>query len=156
MIFDHQISCDWDLWFERYALRIKILPQESIIKKKFKKPMESCGKCWKYWIFRTFNHKLWFLTGVNVIEITEYSYDIYYAFLKYLYNDCIDIKPKKAVNLLVLADNYKEEELKLKCVDIIKADIILENMCPLYCALIEYNLLEIEDFYFNFAITKMN
>jgi hypothetical protein len=60
------------------------------------------------------------------------------------------------VNLLVLADNHKEEELKLKCVDIIKADIILENMCPLYCALIEYNLLEIEDFYFNFAITKMN
>ncbi len=95
-------------------------------------------------------------TGINVIEITEYSYDIYYTFLKYLYNDCIDIKPKKAVNLLVLADNYKEEELKLKCVDIIKADIILENMCPLYCALIEYNLLEIEDFYFNFAITKMN
>jgi RCC1 and BTB domain-containing protein len=95
-------------------------------------------------------------TGDNVIKITEYSYDVYYAFLKYLYTDCIDIKPEKVVDLLVLADNYKEEELKLKCVDIIKANITLENVCPLYCALIKYNLSEFEDFCFDFATTKMN
>jgi RCC1 and BTB domain-containing protein len=34
----------------------------------------------------------------NVIEITEYSYEVYYAFLKYLYTDCIDIKPEKVMD----------------------------------------------------------
>jgi RCC1 and BTB domain-containing protein len=95
-------------------------------------------------------------TRDNVIEITEYSYDVYYAFLKYLYTDCIEIKPEKAMDLLVLANNYKEEELKLKCVDIIKTNITIENVCPLYCASIKYNLSDFEDFCFNFAVNKMN
>jgi RCC1 and BTB domain-containing protein len=95
-------------------------------------------------------------TRDNVIEITEYSYDVYYAFLKYLYTDCIDIKPEKAMDLLVLANDYKEEELKLKCVHIIKNNITLENICSLYCSSVKYNLSEFEDFCFNFAVTKMS
>jgi RCC1 and BTB domain-containing protein len=95
-------------------------------------------------------------TRENFIEITEYSYDVYYAFLKYLYTDCIEIKTEKAMDLLVLANDYKEKELKLKCVDIIKTNITLENVCSLYCALINNNLSEFEDFCFDFAVTKMN
>jgi RCC1 and BTB domain-containing protein len=91
----------------------------------------------------------------NVIEITEYSYDAYHALLKYLYTDYIDINAEKAIDLLVLANDYKEEELKLKCVDIIKNNITLENICYLYCSSIEYNLSDLEDFCFNFAVTKM-
>ncbi len=91
----------------------------------------------------------------NVIEITEYSYDVFYAFLKYLYNDCIDIKPEKAMDLLVLANDYKEEELKFKCVHIIENNITLENICSLYCSSIKYNLPELEEFCFDFAATKM-
>jgi RCC1 and BTB domain-containing protein len=91
----------------------------------------------------------------NVIEITEYSYDAYYAFLKYLYTDSIDINAEKTIDLLVLANDYKEEELKLKCVHIIKNNITLENICSLYCSSIEYNLSDLEDFCFNFAVTKM-
>jgi RCC1 and BTB domain-containing protein len=92
----------------------------------------------------------------NVIDITEYSYEVYYAFLKYLYVDSIDIKPEKAMDLLVLANDYKEEELKLKCVDIIKNNITLENICSLYCSSVKYNLSELENFCFNFAATKMS
>jgi RCC1 and BTB domain-containing protein len=95
-------------------------------------------------------------TEDNVIEIAEYSYDVYYAFLKYLYTDCIDIKTEKAMDLLVLANNYKEEELKHKCVNIIESNITLENVCALYCASIKYNLSDFEDFCFNFAVNKMN
>jgi RCC1 and BTB domain-containing protein len=91
----------------------------------------------------------------NVIDITEYSYEVFYAFLKYLYIDSIDIKPEKAMDLLVLANDYREEELKLKCVDIIKNNITIENICSLYCSSIKYNLPELEDFCFNFAATKM-
>jgi RCC1 and BTB domain-containing protein len=92
----------------------------------------------------------------NIIEITEYSYDVYYSFLKYLYTDFIDIKSVKAMELLNLANNYREEELKLKCVDIIKNDITLENVCSLYCSSIKYNLTEFEDYCFDFVVNKMN
>ncbi len=78
------------------------------------------------------------------------------SFLKYLYTDCIEITAEKAMDLLVLANNYKEEELKLKCVDIIRSNLTIENVCSLYCASIKYNLSELEDFCFNFAVTKMN
>jgi RCC1 and BTB domain-containing protein len=94
-------------------------------------------------------------TKDNVINITEYSYDVYYAFLKYIYTEYIDIVTEKAMDLLILANDYKEEELKLKCVDIIKNNITLENICSLYCSSIKYNLPELEEFCFDFAATKM-
>jgi RCC1 and BTB domain-containing protein len=92
------------------------------------------------------------------IQITEYSYDVYYSFLKYLYTDCVDIESDKALNLLVLANDYKEEKLKEKCVDIIKRDnfITIENVCSLYCASVKYNLPEFEDFCFDYCLNKMN
>jgi RCC1 and BTB domain-containing protein len=90
------------------------------------------------------------------IEITEYSYDVFYAFLRYLYTDCIEIEAEKAMDLFVLANDYKEEKLKLKCIDIIKTNITIENICSFYCASIKYNLSDFEDFCFNFAVNKMN
>ncbi len=60
------------------------------------------------------------------------------------------------MDLLVLANNYKEDDLKLKCVNIIKSNITIENVCLLYYASIKYNLSEFEDFCFNFALNKMN
>jgi RCC1 and BTB domain-containing protein len=82
----------------------------------------------------------------KVIKITEYYYDVYYAFLKYLYTDSVDIQAEKAMDLLVLANNYKEEDLKHKCVNIIKSNIAIENVCLLCCAPIKYNLSEFKDF----------
>ncbi len=55
-----------------------------------------------------------------------------------------------------MANDYKEEELKLKCVDIIKNNITLENVCYLYCSSVKYKLSELEGFCFNFAATKMS
>jgi hypothetical protein len=95
-------------------------------------------------------------TKDNAIEITEYSYDVYYSFLKYLYTDCVDIESEKAMDLLVLANDYKEEELKPKCVDIIKKGITIKNVCSLYCSSIKYNLTEFENHCFNFAVKRMN
>ncbi len=79
----------------------------------------------------------------NEIEITEYSYDVYYAFLKYIYTDCIDIDSEKAMDLLILANDYKEEELKEKCLDVIKNNITIENVCSLCSSSIGKNLKEL-------------
>jgi alpha-tubulin suppressor-like RCC1 family protein len=62
-------------------------------------------------------------TREDIIEIKGYSYDVYYAFLNYLYTHSIDIEAEKVIDLLVLANDYKEEELKLKCVEIVKNSI---------------------------------
>jgi RCC1 and BTB domain-containing protein len=91
----------------------------------------------------------------NEIEIKEYSYDVYYAFLKYLYTECIDIETEKAMDLLILANDYKEEDLKQKCFDIIKNSITIENVCSLYCFLIQKSLRELEDYCFEFAFNNL-
>jgi hypothetical protein len=62
----------------------------------------------------------------KIIKIKNYSYDVYYAFLK-----CIYIETEKAMDLLNLANNYKEENLKLKCIDFIKSRLTIENIWPL-------------------------
>jgi RCC1 and BTB domain-containing protein len=92
----------------------------------------------------------------NEIEIKEYSYDVYYAFLKYIYTDCVELTPEKAIDLLVLANDYKEEELKLKCVEIIENNITIENVCFLYSASIKCNLSDFENLCFNFGVNRMN
>ncbi len=92
----------------------------------------------------------------NEIEIKEYSYDVYYAFLKYIYTDCVEVTPEKAIDLLVLANDYEEEELKLRCVEIIENNITVENVCFLYCSSIKCNLSDFENLCFNFAINRMN
>ncbi len=42
------------------------------------------------------------------IQIEDYSYDVYYAFLKYIYTECIDIENEKSMDSLILANNYKD------------------------------------------------
>jgi RCC1 and BTB domain-containing protein len=93
---------------------------------------------------------------IDEIEIKEYSYDVYYAFLKYLYTDCIDIKPEVAVDLLVLAKSYSEEDLKQECIKILKNSINVENFCILFSKSIKYELVELEDFCFQFAFKNLN
>jgi hypothetical protein len=91
----------------------------------------------------------------NEIEIKEYSYDVYYAFLKYLYTDCIDIEDEKAMDLLILTEDYKEEELKQKCLEIIKNSITIENVCSLYCFCIRENINDLKDFCFEIAFNNL-
>jgi RCC1 and BTB domain-containing protein len=91
----------------------------------------------------------------NEIEIKEYSYDVYYAFLKYLYTDSVVIETEKVMDLLVLANNYKEEELKQKCLDIITKSITIENVCSRYCYSIRKGLNELENQCFEFAFNNL-
>jgi hypothetical protein len=92
----------------------------------------------------------------NQIEVKEYSYDVYYAFLKYFYSNSVDIDIEKAIELLVLADNYGEKELKQKCFDIIKNGITIENVCTLYCTSIKHNLIHLESNCYEFCANNLN
>jgi hypothetical protein len=93
--------------------------------------------------------------GNNEILITEYSYDVYYSSLKYLYSNSIDIETNEVIDLLVLANDYREEDLKLKCIDIIKNIITIENVCSLYYISYRKNIKELEDHCFDFAFDNL-
>jgi RCC1 and BTB domain-containing protein len=99
--------------------------------------------------------KNWSENETNTIEIKEYSYSVYYAFLKYIYTDCVDIKPEETVDLLDLADCYLEDDLKQKCVDIIKNNITIENFCVSYLAAIKYKLNDFERYCIAFALNNL-
>jgi RCC1 and BTB domain-containing protein len=91
----------------------------------------------------------------NFIEIKGYSYDVYFAFLKYIYTDIVDIEPKKVVELLILANEYNEEGLKQRCFHIIKNGMTVENVCTLYCLSHRNNLTQLENYCFGFAFENL-
>jgi RCC1 and BTB domain-containing protein len=106
--------------------------------------------------FRNMFSNNWSENKTNEIEITDYSYDVYYAFLKYVYTDSVDIKPEEAIELLDLANSYLEEDLKHKCIEIIKNGITINNVCSLYSLAIKYESKELEDYCFEFGSNKFN
>ncbi len=69
--------------------------------------------------------------------------------------DSIVIETERVMDLLILAIDYKEEELKQKCLDIITKSITMENVCNLYCYSIRKNLNELENRCFEFAFNKL-
>jgi len=101
-----------------------------------------------------FNDKNWLESNSNVIEISQYSYSVYYSFLKYLYTSIVDIEFEEVINLFDLANSYFEDELKNECIIIIKNGITIENVCHLYSSAVKYNSQELEYYCVNFALNK--
>jgi RCC1 and BTB domain-containing protein len=106
--------------------------------------------------FRNMFSNNWCENQTNEVEMTDYSYEVYYAFLKYIYTDKIDVKPEEAIELLDIANSYLEKDLKRKCISIINTGITIENVCSLYSLAIKYESQALEDKCFEFASNKFN
>ncbi|XP_068123256.1 RCC1 and BTB domain-containing protein 1 isoform X2 [Hyperolius riggenbachi] len=105
--------------------------------------------------FRTMFQSHWSESCKDVIEIDQFSYPVYYAFLKYLYTDSVDLPPEDAIGLLDLATSYCEKRLKNMCQYIIKRGITVENAFLLLSAAIRYDAKDLEDFCFKFCVSHM-
>ncbi|KAL5005406.1 hypothetical protein ScPMuIL_018862 [Solemya velum] len=105
--------------------------------------------------FRSMFQSCWDENGKDNIEISEYSYPVYRAFLQYLYTEKLDLKPEEAIGLLDLANAYCELPLKKNCEQIIKQGITVDNVAMLYAASIKFEARELEDFCFKFALNHM-
>lgn len=105
----------------------------------------------------------------SVIEHDQFSYTVYKAFLNYLYTGDVDLPPENALGqlklishghrareraieavshrcnlvvvaeLLDLANVYFENQLKRRCIQMIKQGITVLNVASLYSTAIEYN-----------------
>ena len=87
----------------------------------------------------------------NEMEIKGYSYETYFHFIQYLYTDSIETKDIKLLNeLLLLSDMYSDEELKFRCVSVIKPLLNVENVSNFYCSAITNKSPELEEYCFEF------
>ncbi|KMQ90699.1 rcc1 and btb domain-containing protein 1 [Lasius niger] len=85
----------------------------------------------------------------------KFSYIVYKAFLKYLYTGTVDLPSEKVLELMKLADEYCETNLKRECGRIIKQAITVSNVAFFYNKAIECNAKEIEEFCFHFTLCHM-
>uniref|UniRef100_A0A672G0W4 RCC1 and BTB domain-containing protein 1-like n=1 Tax=Salarias fasciatus TaxID=181472 RepID=A0A672G0W4_SALFA len=91
----------------------------------------------------------------DVVEITQFSYPVYKAFLRFLYTDSVDLPPEDAISLLVLASCYCENRLKRLCQRLIKGGVRVENAFTLLSAAIRYKAKDLEEFCFTFCVNHL-
>ncbi|EHB06103.1 RCC1 and BTB domain-containing protein 1 [Heterocephalus glaber] len=105
--------------------------------------------------FRSMFQSYWNEDMKEVIEIDQFSYPVYRAFLQYLYTDTVDLPPEDAIGLLDLATSYCENRLKKLCQHIIKRGITVENAFSLFSAAVRYDAEDLEEFCFKFCINHL-
>lgn len=105
--------------------------------------------------FRSMFQEHWQEDNSSVLELSQFSYPVYKAFLQYLYTDQVDLPPENALELLDLASAYCEVHLKQQCEKIITQGITIENAAMLYSTAIAYQAKELEEFCFKFALNHM-
>uniref|UniRef100_A0A673WG38 RCC1 and BTB domain containing protein 2 n=1 Tax=Salmo trutta TaxID=8032 RepID=A0A673WG38_SALTR len=94
-------------------------------------------------------------TDEESIEIHQFSYLVYRAFLEYLYTDIINLPPEDAIGLLDLATFYRETRLKRLCQETIKRGISEENAITLLSAAVKYEARDLEEFCFKFCVNHL-
>ncbi|XP_077014348.1 RCC1 and BTB domain-containing protein 2 isoform X2 [Tamandua tetradactyla] len=94
-------------------------------------------------------------TEDDIVEMSEFSYPVYRAFLEYLYTDSISLAPEEAIGLLDLATFYRENRLKKLCQQTIKQGICEENAIALLSAAVKYDAQDLEEFCFRFCINHL-
>ncbi|BES95734.1 Hypothetical protein chromosome condensation (RCC1) and BTB (POZ) domain containing protein [Nesidiocoris tenuis] len=105
--------------------------------------------------FRSMFQNHWEEDRKNVLEITQFTYPVYRAFLRYLYTNQVDLPPEQALELLDLANAYCEDSLKRLCEKLMRQGIDVENAAVLYFNAITFHAKELEEFCFRFALNHM-
>ncbi|XP_018308499.1 RCC1 and BTB domain-containing protein 1 [Mycetomoellerius zeteki] len=106
--------------------------------------------------FRTMFQHDWACQKLFLNEgLVKPSYVIYKAFLKYLYTDIIDLPLEKASELLDLAEEYCESNLKQHCIQLIKQGITVSNVAYFYRIAVKHNAKDLKDFCIKFAVDHL-
>ncbi|XP_049608712.1 RCC1 and BTB domain-containing protein 1 [Syngnathus scovelli] len=105
--------------------------------------------------FRSMFRSQWVEGHQEVIEISQFSYTIYRAFLQFLYTDTVDLPPEDAIGLLDLATSYCESRLKHLCQQIIKRGITIKNAFALFSSAKQFDAEDLEEFCFRFCINHL-
>nr|CAH0100079.1 unnamed protein product [Daphnia galeata] len=99
-----------------------------------------------------FQHNTWAEADQETVEIEQFSYPVYYCFLKYLYTDEVDLPVDEALGLLDLANAYCETELKSRCQHLIRQSVNTENVAVLFATGLKYEAQDLEEYCLRFAV----
>ncbi|CAB3389018.1 Hypothetical predicted protein [Cloeon dipterum] len=88
--------------------------------------------------------------------IEHHSYDVFYAFLRYLYTNEVDPQPDFALELFALAHFYCMTDLQKECLKIIKRGVSVENAASIYDRAIQLAAEELQEFIFKFCMEHMD
>ncbi|EZA58123.1 RCC1 and BTB domain-containing protein [Ooceraea biroi] len=108
--------------------------------------------------FRIMFKENWAENNQSIIQHNQFSYVVhlcrclYKAFLKYLYTGILDLPIENVFELLDLTNAYCETDLKRHCINIVKQEVTVKNVIPLYNSAIKKNMQELEKFCFEFAL----
>lgn len=105
--------------------------------------------------FRSMFQHCWEENDNSDVEINQFTYPVYKAFLNYLYCDEVTLMPDDAIGLLDLANSYCEANLKRRCEELIMQGITVENAAMLYATAIKYLAKDLEEFCFKFCLNHM-
>lgn len=105
--------------------------------------------------FRSMFQSPWDEDEKDTVDVATHSYNVYKAFLEYLYTDQVDLSPEDAIGLLDLSNYYCESQLKRHCERIIRHGIMVENVAMLYAAAIKYDGKDLEEYCFRFAMNHL-
>lgn len=97
----------------------------------------------------------WCDEQLHSIDVTQYPFEIYWAYLRYLYTDFIEVNIDEAIELLDLAVCHLEDDLKIKCVNILKANLSIENCCRFYELAQRYELFDFERILITFVLNNV-
>jgi RCC1 and BTB domain-containing protein len=91
----------------------------------------------------------------STLEISQFSYTVFRAFICYLYTDKVQLMPEDAIGLLELANCYCENKLKRRCEESIMQGITVDNAAMLYATAIQFNAHDLDEFCFKFCLNHM-
>nr|XP_034175491.1 RCC1 and BTB domain-containing protein 1-like isoform X1 [Osmia lignaria] len=97
----------------------------------------------------------WDKQNLSVIEIEEFSYNVYAGFLQYLYTNEINLLVEDVAELFHIADTYSEDELKGLCMFTVQKGITIGNVISLYKNAVQYTAKEIQEYCLNFAANRI-
>ncbi|XP_012060396.1 PREDICTED: RCC1 and BTB domain-containing protein 1-like [Atta cephalotes] len=109
--------------------------------------------------FKRMFEKNWKENNQSVIKIDDVSYNVYKAYLKYLYTNTVDLclinTFEKVSELFDLANAYCEDNLKKQCIYRIKQEITVSNVAYFYSFAVKYDTEELREFCVRFAVIHM-
>ena len=95
------------------------------------------------------------------IQLRTYSYEVFYAYFRYLYTDILEFpettssSEQTLIELLDLANCYLDLELKQKCINMMRHNLCVANCCDYYQLAIRYQLVDFEKEIIIYAYSKI-
>ena len=94
-------------------------------------------------------------TETGEIQVKDTSYDALLAYLQYIYGNEVTASGDELMDLHELSHKYFDNELKLKCEELMEKQISTNSCIPFYLAALQYERSDLENVCLRFMANRM-